>query len=129
MSTFTLIRRSLVHYWRTNLAVLLGVIAATAVIGGALIVGDSVRDSLRQMSLDRLGGVDDALVGLRFFRQQLAEDLQILRAKEERCDELVAPAIVLQAAVVHESDGTTRTGGRRLGVRWADDSLCGTIWR
>ena len=38
---FALIQRSLTHYWRTNLAVLLGVIAATAVIGGALLVGDS----------------------------------------------------------------------------------------
>ena len=29
--------RSLLYYWRTNLAVLLGVVAGTAVIGGALI--------------------------------------------------------------------------------------------
>ena len=49
MTSFQLIRRSLVHFWRTNLAVILGVAVATAVIGGALIVGDSVRASLRQM--------------------------------------------------------------------------------
>ena len=51
------------------LAVIVGVIAGTAVIGGALIVGDSVRGSLRQMSLDRLGQIDDVLAGQRFFRR------------------------------------------------------------
>src|SRR6185436_11401890 len=53
MSRFQLVLRSVSHHWRTNLAVLLGVVAGTAVIGGALIVGDSVRASLVQMTLDR----------------------------------------------------------------------------
>ncbi len=50
MNTNRLLIQSIVYYWRTNLAVLLGVIAGTAVIGGALIVGDSVRGSLREVS-------------------------------------------------------------------------------
>ena len=37
------------------------------VLAGALIVGDSVRGSLRDMTLDRLGDVDLALVAERFF--------------------------------------------------------------
>lgn len=61
----TLVVRSLKFYWRTNLAVLLGVIAGTAVIAGAFITGDSVRDSLRRMSLERLGRIDFALHGDR----------------------------------------------------------------
>ena len=65
--------RNLRYYWRTNLAVVVGVIAGTAVIGGALVVGDSVRGSLRQMSLDRLGRIDDVLTGPRFFREDLAQ--------------------------------------------------------
>ena len=73
MKTGPLLLRSLLHYWRTNLAVLLGVVAATAVIGGALVVGDSVRDSLKQMSLDRLGNVSHALSGGRFVREDLAD--------------------------------------------------------
>ncbi|MGH7127154.1 MAG: hypothetical protein ACREIV_01205 [Planctomycetaceae bacterium] len=51
MTKFRFLLESLRHHWRTNLAVLLGTAAATAVIGGALVVGDSVRESLRQMTL------------------------------------------------------------------------------
>ena len=50
MTRLGFLLRSLVHYWRTNLAVLLGVMAGTAVISGALVVGDSVRESLRRLS-------------------------------------------------------------------------------
>ena len=42
-------RRSLIHFWRINLAVLLGAAVATAVLTGALLVGDSVRGSLRRL--------------------------------------------------------------------------------
>ena len=67
--------RSLAYFWQINLAVLLGVAIATAVLTGALIVGDSVRESLRHLVLHRLGGIDYALTSNRFFRQELAVDL------------------------------------------------------
>ena len=90
--------KSLIYHWRTNLAVLLGVIAATAVIGGALIVGDSVRASLRQMTLDRLGKIDYVVSGHRFFREQLAEDLQ--KSPDLPSDiQTIAPALVLRGAL------------------------------
>ena len=41
---------------------------ATAVLTGALLVGDSVRGSLKHLALDRLGGIDYVLVTPRFFR-------------------------------------------------------------
>ncbi len=47
MRTSSLLARNLAWYWRTNLAVLLGVATATGVLGGAALVGDSVRASLR----------------------------------------------------------------------------------
>ena len=53
-----------------HISVLLGVAIATAVLTGALIVGDSVRGSLRYLALDRLQNVDFALVGDRFFSHQ-----------------------------------------------------------
>ena len=49
MRTSTLLARNLAWYWRTNLAVLLGVATAAGVLGGALLVGDSVRASLRDL--------------------------------------------------------------------------------
>ena len=37
-------RRSLTDHWRTNVGVVLGVAVGTAVLPGALIVGDWLRD-------------------------------------------------------------------------------------
>ena len=55
MKASTLRRRSLRYYWRTNLAVIGGVAIAVAVLAGALMVGVSVRASLRDLVLQRLG--------------------------------------------------------------------------
>jgi len=113
MKSSTLILRSLTHYWRTHLAVLLGVIAGTTVISGALIVGDSVRDSLRTMSLERLGGVDHALHAGRFVRQNLAEELATQLQTSERFTTL-APALIMDGALVRGADDGTvseRVGG------------------
>ncbi len=76
MRIVTLIQNSLKHYWRTNLAVILGVATAVAVLAGALLVGDSVRASLRELALSRLGKTDVMIAGTSFFREQLAADLQ-----------------------------------------------------
>lgn len=119
MSNFKLILRSLLHYWRTNLAVLLGVVAGTAVIGGALIVGDSVRGSLQKMTYDRLGKIDHVLTGPRFFRQELAEEVANDPRFNERF-ETAAPALVLTGGLEHRevaSGVATATPGslRRVG--------------
>jgi ABC-type antimicrobial peptide transport system permease subunit len=75
MTIWSYVGRTLWHYRRVNGAVALSVAAATAVLTGALLVGDSVRESLRQLTLDRLGRIDQVLVADRFFRQQLADEL------------------------------------------------------
>ncbi|MFQ5732542.1 MAG: ABC transporter permease [Planctomycetaceae bacterium] len=118
MTRFRFLLRSLLFYWRTNLAVLLGVIAGTAVIGGALIVGDSVRGSLRQMTFDRLGGIDHVLTGPRFFREQLAADV----AKDEQFKArfaAIAPALVLTGGLKHREnvagDAIDDVTSRRIG--------------
>lgn len=103
MQVRNLFASSLRYYWRTNLAVILGVAAATAVIGGAFVVGDSVRESLRQMSLDRLGRIDHAITGGRFFREQLAADLE-----QSIENSVVAPAILMQGTVELTKDKQTR---------------------
>ena len=48
---------------------------ATAVLTGALLVGDSMRGSLRHLTLDRLGRIEAALTPGRYFRLQAAEEL------------------------------------------------------
>jgi len=70
-----LIARSLLFYRATGLAVAAGVAVATAVIAGSLIVGDSVRGSVRDTVLGRLGRIDHAVTAPHFFREQLASDI------------------------------------------------------
>ncbi len=67
--------RGLRFHWRSHMAVLLCVAAGSAVLTGALLVGDSMRGSLRELVLDRLGRVDYALRSTRYFREVLAEEL------------------------------------------------------
>lgn len=71
-----LVLRGLRFHWRSHLGVLLGAILSTAILVGALAVGDSVRYSLRRMALLRLGDTHLALhTQGRFFRSQLADDV------------------------------------------------------
>ncbi len=72
----TLVMRSLWHFRGTNLGLLLGVATATAVLTGAMVLGDCVRESLRRIAALRLGRAEFAVVGGdRFFRAALARDL------------------------------------------------------
>ncbi len=75
MTTTEFISRNLRYHWRGNLAVMAGIILGTAILTGALLVGDSLRGSLRELSLDQLGWVDHAMVPNRFFRQALAREI------------------------------------------------------
>ena len=109
MKRFQLVTRSLVYHWRTSLAVIAGVVAGTAVIGGALIVGDSVRGSLQQMTLDRLGGIDHVLASQRLFTEELAERLAGQEQFAPRFSQ-VAPALVLQATLERATSGTEADG-------------------
>ena len=62
MTAAIYIRASLRQYRRVHLAVALGVAVTTAVITGALLVGDSMRGSLRDLVLQGLGRVDTVLM-------------------------------------------------------------------
>jgi len=89
MSFFRLIIVSLIHHWRTNLAVAAGVAAGTAVLTGALLVGDSMKGSLRRLTLERLGPIEEILLADRFFREDLAGEL----AAEEEFEQRFAAAV------------------------------------
>ncbi|MHC4705977.1 MAG: ABC transporter permease, partial [Planctomycetota bacterium] len=102
MSLVRLVQRSLCFYWRTNLGVLLAAAASTAVLVGALVVGDSVRHSLRMMVTSRLGKTDLAILsGDRFFRGELADEVAA------ELGTATAPVLKLRGLTVN-SDGTRR---------------------
>ena len=103
MTLGTLLLRNLAHHWRGLLAVGTGVAVGATVLTGSLIVGDSMRASLRDLTLDRLGSVDCALVGSRFFREQLAAEVG------NRESVRAASAILLRSSAVH--GGTNARAG------------------
>ena len=76
MNALTLVLRGLVHYRRTNAGVIAGSAIATATLVGALVVGDSVRGSLRHQAEMRVAQVDAVLASHdRFFRAFDHDDL------------------------------------------------------
>jgi putative ABC transport system permease protein len=76
MNWWTLISRSLRFHARSHLGATLGAAIGSAVLIGALVMGDSVRGSLRGMALARIQGIELALASEdRFFRADLADGL------------------------------------------------------
>jgi len=109
MNALKLIARSAAFYWRTHLGVAAGAAVASAVLVGALVVGDSVRHSLRQMALRRLGDVHAAMSGWdRFFRARPDRDANDLAA--DVAAELNAPvaSVLLLDGSAKTPDGSAR---------------------
>jgi ABC-type lipoprotein release transport system permease subunit len=119
MQTRHLVLRGLSHYWRTNVAVVLGVATAVAVLAGALLVGDSVRGSLRDLVLQRLGRADLAVLSSGFFREALAADLQ---ADPDFASSFsgIAPVVVMQGLVTDQASGRRAS---RVAVYGVDDQF------
>ena len=103
MQTTRLLKRSLAYYWQTNLVVVLGVAIAVSVLAGALLIGESVRGSLRDLSSRRLGNTDDLISSPNFFREQLAADLEQRGQFAADGVGVTCPLIALEGMVVHES--------------------------
>ncbi|HET6671042.1 MAG TPA: FtsX-like permease family protein [Pyrinomonadaceae bacterium] len=116
MTTFQLVKRNLLYYWRTNLAVVLGVATAVAVLAGALLVGDSVRASLRDLFLQRLGNTSYVIAGNGFFREQLAADTQADNEFNRSGFTSAVPLIALEGTVSHEPSKRRGAGIRVYGV-------------
>lgn len=93
----TLVWRSLTRFRALQLALAIGIAAATSVIVGALVVGDSVRGSLRGLVLERLGRIECAMLAQRFF-----DPAMLNRASQQFSGEhvAVAPLIVLPSVAV-----------------------------
>jgi putative ABC transport system permease protein len=115
MKTSRLIKQNLKHYWRTNVAVIFGVATAVAVLAGALLVGDSVRASLKDLFLARLGNTDYLLSSSNFFRDRLVDDLKtderFATSFKDAC-----PIITLNGFVTHEKSGNRASQVQVYGV-------------
>ena len=61
------------YFWQIHLTVALCTAVATGVLAGALIVGDSVRGSLRSLTTERLGTIQHALLADHFFQPNILD--------------------------------------------------------
>jgi putative ABC transport system permease protein len=91
-----LILHNLIHYRRTNIPIVAGIAVAVAVLSGALLVGNSVRSSLRRLIYERTGAAEYLVSGGRFFTESLAASFS---PKIRSC-----PIIQLKGVLVHEQD-------------------------
>jgi len=113
----TLIARGLRFHWRSHLAVGAGALVATAVLVGALVVGDSVRYSLREMARQRLGATDAALVAPEgTFRAALALDI------EEAAPDTAFAAVLQVRGTAAREDGAARVN--QVQVLGVDEKFC-----
>jgi putative ABC transport system permease protein len=106
MNVATLALRGARHYWRTNLAVVAGIACAVAVLSGALVVGASVRASLRELAIGRLGRTDFVVASTGFVGASLASD-----AAQD-----AAGLIVADGSVTREQGGARSSGVTVYGV-------------
>ncbi|HJS75426.1 MAG TPA: ABC transporter permease, partial [Vicinamibacteria bacterium] len=106
MTFGSLIASNLKHYARTNLAVVAGVAVAVGVLSGALLVGDSVRGSLRDLFVQRLGKTDQAVLSSGFFREALADEI----------GHTAVPLIVFEGMVTNERTGLRKASVQVFGV-------------
>jgi putative ABC transport system permease protein len=111
MTRRDLVVRSLRHYWRINSAVALGVGIAVSALSGAFVVGESVRVSLRELALARLGKAEFVVTAPNLFTSGLADRLASAPAARAGWDGVV-PLLALEGVLTHE-----RTGGRAGAVQ------------
>jgi ABC-type antimicrobial peptide transport system permease subunit len=117
MTSWKYILSSLRQYRRVHLAVAAGVAVTTAVITGALLVGSSVRGSLRDLALSSLGRIDSVVIGEQPFREALGEELRADPAVKSLYAEVV-PVLKTRGAATFQSQGDSRraTGLQVSGV-------------
>ena len=96
MTFARLVGRSLIHYRRTHVATVLGVAVAVAVVSGSLLVGTSVRSSLRDLVVGRLGNATAIVTGTQPFTEELAARMG------GASDDSIVPVLALPAVVTHE---------------------------
>jgi putative ABC transport system permease protein len=119
MTIYKYIIRSIVHYRKQHLALFLGMAVSAAVLTGALIVGDSIRYSLRNMVDTRLGKTQVAIFGgSRFMDTNLAGRLaQALHVP-------VTPLLIFQGIAIEPDSGIRVNKVAVIGIDSSINGIC-----
>jgi putative ABC transport system permease protein len=117
ISFFFLVFRGIRYYRRSHLTVAAGACIAALVLTGALLVGDSLKASLRSLAAERLGITDRALMSQQgFFKASLAASL-------------FKATGVLSAPLVQRAATVSADGGRRNENRSVVVGVDSLFWR
>ena len=104
MTFWKLVIRNLWSHRRAHLGAWLGAVVGATALSGALYVGDSVRFSLKEIAMARIGKIEFAALGQdRFFRAALAKDLSQSLGEESR----IEPLLISRGSVAL-GDGSAR---------------------
>jgi len=103
--------KSLKYFKHSYLAVIIGAALSTAVITGALIVGDSVRYSLKRISLERLGKTEYAVdSGEQFWTVALADRMS------KKINRSCSAALLVKGIISVDGGSKRRSGIQVIGV-------------
>lgn len=108
MNLRALVLASLRYFAGAHVATALAAAAATGVLAGALMVGDSMRGSLRDSALARLGPIDYSLVGPRFLSEATVGRMN-QRLEEVAAGTMVVPLIQLRGSA-RRAESSSRAG-------------------
>lgn len=110
MNAFTFIRRGIWHYKVSYLGVWAGAVLGATVLLGALLAGDSVKETLREVARNRIGQGDQVFIaGEGFFRDQLAEEVRGTKLRS-------APVLFLKGQLSAQESGRALGNVQILGV-------------
>ncbi len=104
LNTQQLIKRSLKHHWRLHIAVGFGVAVALSILTGSLIVGDSVKATLKTIANDKIGNFEYVIAGERFFTRDIASTLWNSEQYPEGFQEPIA-CLMVDGSVAVENEG------------------------
>lgn len=124
MNLRALVLASLRYFAGAHVATALASAAATAVLAGALMVGDSMRGSLRDSALARLGPIEYSLVGRRFLSEATVDRMNH-RLEEKAPGIAVVPLIQLRGSA-RRAESSSRAG--QVTILAVDDRFT-RMWR
>jgi putative ABC transport system permease protein len=101
---------NLKFYWRTNIVIIAGVAAAISVLSGAMLVGQSVRESLRHLLYERIGSTEYVISAEQYFSDSLADAFS--------AENSVCPIIHLKGILTH---GQTEIRAHDVNVYGVDE--------
>jgi ABC-type antimicrobial peptide transport system permease subunit len=112
MTSISFIVRNLRYFWRTHLGAVLAAALSSTVLIGALLIGDSVRYTLRQQALERVGPFTVAVTsGEKFFSSHLAARLNALNASS-----IVQAVLSINGIAIHDENESRAPRVQMIGI-------------